>query len=99
VGVRHVVMFRWVDGVGDDHIAAVTAGLAALAPLIPTLRDYRFGPDAGVNQGNYDYVVVGDFDDVDGYLAYRDHPDHRQFIADHIAGKVADRAAVQVETP
>jgi hypothetical protein len=98
MGFRHVVMFRWIDGVGDDHVADVAEGLAALPSRIPVIRDYRFGPDAGVNEGNFDYVVVADFDDVDGYLVYRDHPDHRQLIADHITGKVADRAAVQFLT-
>jgi Stress responsive A/B Barrel Domain len=99
MGVRHVVMFRWADGVEAEQVDAVTAGLTALRPLVPTLRDYRFGPDVGVNTGNYDYVVVADFDDIDGYLVYRDHPDHKQFIADLITGKVTDRAAVQFETP
>jgi hypothetical protein len=30
-------------------------------------------------------------------VAYRDHPDHQRFIADHITGRVAERAAVQFE--
>jgi hypothetical protein len=34
---------------------------------------------------------------VDGFAAYRDHPEHQRFIADHITGRVAERAAVQFE--
>ena len=48
-----------------------------------------------MNEGNYDLVVVADFDDVDGYLVYRDHPDHQAVIAEHIRPILADRAAVQ----
>lgn len=92
---RHVVMFRWVDGATDDDKAAVSAQLAALPALVGTIREYRFGPDAGVNDGNCDFAVVADFDDVDGYLAYRDHPEHRRVLRDHIAPILAERHAVQ----
>ena len=94
---RHVVMFRWNEEVTDDQVLAAGRALDGLPALVPTIRDYRHGGDAGVNSGNFDYVVVADFDDVDGYLAYRDHPDHLALIADHIAGRVTDRAAVQYE--
>jgi DNA-binding IclR family transcriptional regulator len=57
------------------------------------------GETATLSVADGDLAVTVDFDDVDGYLAYRDHPHHKQFIADLIAGKVADRAAVQFETP
>ena len=40
-------------------------------------------------------MVVADFDSVDDYLVYRDHPDHRALIADLVTGHVATRAAVQ----
>ena len=94
---RHVVMFSWNEDVTSDEVSATGRALDALPALVPTIRDYRHGGDAGVNSGNFDYVVVADFDDVEGYLAYRDHPDHQALIAAHIAGRVADRAAVQYE--
>ncbi len=81
----------------SDEVSATGRALDALPALVPTIRGYRHGGDAGVNSGNFDYVVVADFDDVEGYLAYRDHPDHQALIAAHIAGRVADRAAVQFE--
>lgn len=94
---RHVVMFRWNEDATAEEVSATRRALDGLPALVPTIRDYRHGGDAGVNSGNFDYVVVADFDDVDGYLAYRDHPDHLALIAEHIAGRVADRAAVQYE--
>jgi hypothetical protein len=94
---RHVVMFKWADDVDADHVAAVAAGLDGLVDAIPEIRSYRHGPDAGVNAGNFDYVVVGDFVSADDYVTYRDHPTHQAFIANLIAGRVADRAAVQYE--
>ncbi len=90
-------MFRWNDDVDADHVAKVRAGLDAMPDHVDTIRRYRHGSDAGVNQGNYDYVVVGEFDDADGYIAYRDHPHHQAFIAELVTGRVAERAAVQFE--
>lgn len=96
---RHVVMFRWTADAGDEAKAAVTAGLGQLPGAIDTIRAYRFGPDAGLAEGNFDYAVVADFDDEAGYLVYRDHHAHQQLIADHIAPIVAERAAVQHVVP
>jgi hypothetical protein len=47
--------------------------------------------------GNFDFAVAADFDDVDGYLAYRDHPEHRAIVTEFIQPIVAERAAVQYE--
>lgn len=95
--LRHVVMFRWADDVDDAHVAAVAAGLDELPGAIPEIVQYRHGPDVGINEGTYDYVVVGDFASADDYVAYRDHPVHRAFIERLITGRVTDRAAVQYE--
>lgn len=94
---RHVVMFRWNDTVDDAHVDAVATGLDRLPDEVPGIVSYQHGPDAGVNEGNYDYVVVGDFASADDYVVYRDHPAHRRFIDELIAGRVAERAAVQYE--
>jgi hypothetical protein len=94
---RHVVLFRWTPGATVAQKAAVTAALEALPSAIPSIRAYHVGADAGVNDGNHEYAVVADFDDVAGYLAYRDHPEHRAVIAERIAPILAERAAVQYE--
>lgn len=92
---RHVVMFTWTADADAAAKAAVADALAALPAAVGTIRDYRFGDDAGVNAGNCDFALVADFDDVDGYLTYRDHPAHRRVLSDHIAPIVATRHAVQ----
>lgn len=92
---RHLVLFRWTPAATPEAVATVTAGLAALPGRIEAIRSYRFGPDAGVDTGNFDYGVVAEFDDEAGYLTYRDHPDHRRLITDLVAPLVAERVAVQ----
>jgi Stress responsive A/B Barrel Domain len=95
--IRHVVVFRWNATVTEAHLAAMAAALDALPAKIPEIAGYHHGVDAGLNPANFDYAVVGDFASADDYVVYRDHPEHQQFIADHITGRVADRAAVQFE--
>jgi hypothetical protein len=94
---RHVVMFRFQPGTTGAQVQAIADGLAGLPAAISELRDYRFGTDAGINEGNFEFAVVADFDDREGYLVYRDHPVHRQVIDERIAPVVAERAAVQYE--
>ena len=92
---RHVVMFTWSDDAPADQADRVRDGLDALPAAIPEIRSYVHGIDVGESPGAYDYVLVADFDDVEGFRTYRDHPVHQQFIADVIVGNTADRAAVQ----
>jgi hypothetical protein len=94
---RHVVLFKWADQVDENHVTAVAAGLDDLVAKIDVIRAFRHGRDAGVNDGNYDYAVVADFDSSEDYLRYRDHPAHRAFVAELIAGSVEDRAAIQYD--
>jgi len=95
--IRHVVMFRWVDGTTDEQIAAVSEGLAELPGLMPEIRRYEFGADLALAEGNLDFVVVADFDDVDAYISYRDNADHQSLIAQVIRPVIAERVAVQYE--
>jgi hypothetical protein len=92
---RHVVLLRWKADATSEQRSAVESGLARLPGHIPEIRSYTVGSDARVNEGNYDLVIVADFDDVDDYLVYRDHADHLAVIREHIAPILADRAAVQ----
>ena len=93
---RHCVMFTWKDDVSDATKAAISAGLDEMAELEP-VSSYHHGPDAGVSDGNWDYVVVGEFEDVAAYKAYAADEQHQALIKTHIAPNVSGRAAIQYE--
>ena len=95
---RHVVMFEWVDGVDSADIDSMAAALDALVSTVPEVVSYLHGPDVGISEGNFDYVIVGEFASDDDYVVYRDHPEHQRIIADLVKPHVAKRAAVQYET-
>lgn len=94
-GIRHVVTFTFQADATAEQIAAISEGLAGLPGLIPEIRGYQFGPDLEVNDGNHQFAVVADFDSMDDYLVYRDHPAHLTVIAERIRPILASRAAVQ----
>jgi hypothetical protein len=95
--IRHVVLFRWTEEATEEQKKQAAAEVARLPLLVPSLRVLRLGPDLGINQGNFDFAAAVDFDDVDGYVAYRDHPEHRAIVEKFIQPIAAQRAAVQFE--
>ncbi|HKB31946.1 MAG TPA: Dabb family protein [Streptosporangiaceae bacterium] len=95
---RHVVLFTWTPDATEAQRQTVADELRKLPGLIPELRGYAVGPDAGITEGNYDFAVVADFDDPAGYAVYRDHPTHRAVADKHIAPIAAARARVQYVT-
>lgn len=96
--LRHIALFRWQDGVDDAQVAEVERLLGALPGVVPELRSYTFGRDAGLSEGAFDFAVVADVDDEEGFAAYRDHPDHQAALA-VIRPLLADRAALQYRLP
>jgi Stress responsive A/B Barrel Domain len=95
---RHVVLLKWKESATADERRAALEGIATLPGIIPEIRGYQFGEDAGlVAQGNSDLAIVADFDSVDDYLVYRDHPVHQEVIARTMRPILESRAAVQHE--
>lgn len=95
--IRHVVLLTWKPDATGGQIEQVKNGLATLPQLVPGIRDYHFGEDAGLVAGNADFAVAADFDNADGYLAYRSHPAHVDVLNNAINPIVAQRVAVQYE--
>jgi hypothetical protein len=94
--VRHLVLFRWRDEVTDEDVAAVDEALAALPAQIPSLRGYHHGADLELGEGRWDYGIVAECDDIDGWRAYDQHPAHQQVVQGMLRPRIAERAAVQI---
>jgi hypothetical protein len=95
---RHVVLLTWKPGATEAQKRAVASEMGKLPGMIDAIREYQFGPDAGINPASCDFALVADFDDADGYLAYRDHPAHRKVVEDYINPIAASRSSVQYRT-
>jgi hypothetical protein len=94
--LRHVAVFRWADGTPAAAVDAFASALGGLPGLIPEIRAYAFGADAGLGMSaNADFAVVADFDDADGYATYAGHPDHQDVIVRLLRPIVGERMSVQ----
>ena len=94
---RHVVLFKFRADATAEQMAAMQDGLSRLPAAIPVIRSYVYGPDAGVAQDNLDFALVADFDSREGFLAYRDHPVHVEFMNRFVRPIIETRTAVQHE--
>jgi hypothetical protein len=101
MSIRHAVLFRFVDDVDDARIEELAAGLSRMpeATGAVTADRYQHGRSLGLNPGSWDYAVVAEFESVDAFTAYRDHPEHRALISDLLTPIVAERCSVQFELP
>jgi hypothetical protein len=97
--IRHMVLFRWNEGVDPAHVAATQAALAELPGRIPQIAHYSFGADLGLAPTTLDFGITALFASLDDFVTYRDHPDHQAFIQTFVTPFVAERLAVQFETP
>ena len=72
--IRHVALFAWTSAA--DRRAEKAGGYRITRPAAAHDRGraYHVGPDAGLAEGNFDFAVVGDFEDAASYAAYRNHP-------------------------
>lgn len=95
--IRHTVLFTWKPEATEEEKERVATEVAKLPSIVPSVRAFVSGPDAGLNQGNFDFAVTADFDDEAGYVAYRDDPGHREIVQRYITPILDRRAAVQFE--
>lgn len=92
---RHVAMFRWADHVDADHVDRVRDAYDALTDQVPGLRHLAHGPDVGVSEGTFDYLVVADFESVVEWRSFRDHPAHVLLTEELIVRHTVDRVTGQ----
>jgi hypothetical protein len=95
--IRHTVLFSWKPDATDEQKQRAATELAKLPSIVPSVRAFASGPDAGLAPGNFDFAVSADFDDEAGFFAYRDDPVHREVIQRYMLPITAQRAAVQYE--
>lgn len=79
---QHVVLVELKD---KADLAAMKADSDRLLPMIPSVRGYVSGTHVDIGRGNvardYDIGIVVQFDSVDGYKEYLEHPIHKELIA------------------
>jgi hypothetical protein len=95
--LRHTVLFKWRPEATDEEKQEVATELAKLPSIVPSLRAFACGSDAGLAKTNFDFALSADFDDEAGFVAYWDDPAHREVVDRYIMPILTQRVAVQFE--
>ena len=91
--IRHIVMWKFRPGTEAEQ-AAFLEGLRGLLGVVPQLRRCEVARNVG--QGNYDAVLVSDFDSLEDLAAYKADPRH-QAVSALCKSIRTDRVAVDYE--
>ena len=79
--LQHVVL---VDLADDNDIAAMRAASDAMLPTIPMVKGYVCGAPDDIGRANvhkdYDLGIIVQFDSVEDYKAYLEHPIHVELV-------------------
>lgn len=97
--ITHIVSFRWKPETTPEQLEAISAALATMPDLVPSIGTYRFGADLGANSpdNNMDFAIVATFDTIEDWKAYDEHPEHDAVRGAIIRPWIAERAAVQFQ--
>ena len=75
--LKHVVFFKFKQGVAEAEIVDLEKSLAELPPIIPEILSYEFGRDVVRSERSYDLALVSTFKDLDSLQRYQLYPDHQ----------------------
>ena len=76
--IRHIVMWKFRPGTEKEQETFLT-NLRALEGVIPQLK--RCEVAVNVGEGNYDAVLVSEFDDLEALETYKNDPRHKAVSA------------------
>jgi hypothetical protein len=97
--ITHVVSFRWKPETTPDQVAAISAALATMPGIVPTIATYRFGTDLGANgTANMDFAIIATFASIEDWRAYDEHPEHDRVRSETVRPWIAERASVQFQS-
>ena len=94
--IKHVVMWKFKDGVVEADKLEMKRQLDALKGLVPTLVDISVGMDFSRKDRSWDMVLYSEFESLEGLEAYAVHPEHLK-VVEFVKRVVSEGAAVDYE--
>jgi hypothetical protein len=96
--IRHIVLFRWTESTTSHDVDRLHEALAQLPAAVDTIRAYHHGRNLVQGAGSWDYAIIADFDDLDGWHAYDTDLLHLEVRA-QMGAHIAERAPARIELP
>jgi hypothetical protein len=93
--LHHVVTFQLKADAPADQVERIAEAVNALAAQLPEVRAMAVGRDLALRDGNASFALTAQFDDVAGFKAYADHPEHVRIITELIGPFIESRSPVQ----
>lgn len=94
---NHIVLFKLKDFQTDQEKSAVRdqicTALLGLKTKISELQAIEVGSNFDLASGSFDISLITRFDSMEGFLTYRDHPEHLKVVA-LVRANTVDRAVV-----
>lgn len=97
--IRHIVSWKLAAedaATKAEQSATLAASLNALVSVVPEIKSLTVASNVADIAGNWDVVLVADYDDLAGLEAYISHPEHQKVVG-YIRSVVAERSAVDFE--
>ena len=78
--IQHLCLINYKQAVDAATEQTIIEAYRKLPALIPGIKNFRVGPDAGLLQGNCDLGIVAEFDSKEDFQNYSVHPAHAEVI-------------------
>ena len=93
--LHHVVTFQLKPDAPADQVERIADAVNALGATLPEVRSMAVGRDLALREGNASFAIAAQFDDVEGFKVYADHPEHVRIIKELIGPFIESRSPVQ----
>jgi quinol monooxygenase YgiN len=97
--IRHIISWTLKDqdaGAKADAFERLAEGFRALPALIPEISSLDIARDLDETPGNWDVVLIVDYESRAALEAYQVHPEHERVKA-LVGSLVSNRAAIDFE--
>lgn len=80
--LRHIVMFKFIDGTPAEKVREIETQFAALPQNIQAIFDFEWGTDVSVEnlQQGFTHCFVVTFQSEEDRATYLPHPQHLKFV-------------------
>ena len=94
--IKHIVMWKFKDGVAEADKLEMEQRLEALKGVVPSLLEIEVGLDVTCSDASKDMVLYSEFNTLDDLKAYAQHPEHLK-VVDFVKQLACERHVLDYE--
>lgn len=94
--MKHIVIFKYKEGVSDDQIQQLTDAFLELKDKIPGVVSIEHGVNDSPEELNlgFTHIYLVTFEDAKARDTYLPHPEHQKFVTEFVEKFVEDAFVV-----